>query len=149
MTKFCFLYCRKGLVKLFDKVERGQMKEGAKFSNLVKAMHQDRWLKESYTHLVLRQVTKYAINCFAGKVHRGEGRDQHRGLKDVLGLELKKPFMRIHTLSVFAVQRSTKNPNWFYLFLPFYVKVWTFFGVNLITNDIYKRILNLIFINEY
>ncbi|RID43955.1 hypothetical protein BRARA_I00785, partial [Brassica rapa] len=33
---------RKGLVKLFDKVERGQMKEGEKFSNLVKSMHQDR-----------------------------------------------------------------------------------------------------------
>lgn len=32
---------RKGLVKLFNKVERGQIKEGAKFSNLVKTMHQD------------------------------------------------------------------------------------------------------------
>lgn len=34
--------CRKGLVKLFNKVERGQLKEGTKLSNLVKQMHQDR-----------------------------------------------------------------------------------------------------------
>ncbi|XP_024007652.1 O-fucosyltransferase 38 isoform X1 [Eutrema salsugineum] len=33
---------RKGLVKLFNKVERGQIKEGAKFSNLVQQMHQAR-----------------------------------------------------------------------------------------------------------
>ncbi|CAH2043499.1 unnamed protein product [Thlaspi arvense] len=33
---------RKGLVKLFNKVERGQLKEGAKLSSLVKQMHQAR-----------------------------------------------------------------------------------------------------------
>lgn len=54
----------------------------------------------------------------ADKVHREEGKDQHRGSKDVLGLELKKPFMRIHTQSVFAVQRSTKKANlYFQLFV--------------------------------
>jgi hypothetical protein len=33
---------RKGLVKLFVKMERGQLKEGPKLSNFVNQMHKDR-----------------------------------------------------------------------------------------------------------
>lgn len=47
----CFLYahfhlpsiCRKGLVELFDMIDRGELKEGAKLSSLVSEMHEYRY----------------------------------------------------------------------------------------------------------
>ena len=37
-----FVICRKGLVELFDKLERGQLTEGSSLSDHVQKMHKNR-----------------------------------------------------------------------------------------------------------
>lgn len=37
-----YLFCRKGLVELFDKLEKGQLTEGSSLSDHVQQMHKNR-----------------------------------------------------------------------------------------------------------
>ena len=84
---FCLLHLLswKGLVKIFDKLETGQLKEGSSYSFLVRQMHE------------------------TSKEPQGKEKVQCRESKAERVSRWKNPFMKIRTLHVYVVQKDGLN----------------------------------------
>ena len=95
-----FLWFRKALVRLFDKVDSGLLKEGKKLSERILDMHRKRYQTKRLIMSTTRQLSELVVLSLiffgsSDKALRGNEKVQSREQRAKTGFGQKRRFMRI------------------------------------------------------
>lgn len=97
------LIFRRGLVELFDLLQKGELMEGPKFSSLVTEMHKNRWFDLCHMYSSVSRFkdwTEIVFLCFQARSSKEEiwllAREQGQSTSKDRGILLWKPISRVH-----------------------------------------------------
>lgn len=118
-----FIWClwiRKPLVRLFDKIERGTMKEGKRLSERIIELHKRRWVFGCFSWLCIKFLNICLL--LLGKGHHEGERARSLEQKGRTGSDQKKCSMKIHYLIVCVSARACKQRSHSTTFISRYTR---------------------------